>query len=173
MNENTDLPDIRLRAMEPEDLDTLYKIENDELLWGIGVSNVYYSRYILHEYIANSKNDIYIDRQVRLMIENTDNDIVGIIDIVDFDPKHLRAELGIIIQNKYRHKGYAKMAISKILIYARDVLHLHQLYAYVDIDNIYSFKMFKDIGFIPSAELKDWLYDGSRYHNTMIMQYFL
>ena len=33
---------IRLRAMEPEDLDLLYKIENDESLWSVSTTNVPY-----------------------------------------------------------------------------------------------------------------------------------
>ncbi len=28
-----EMKEVRLRAMEPEDLDLLYKIENDERLW--------------------------------------------------------------------------------------------------------------------------------------------
>ena len=42
-------PKVRLRAIEPEDLDTLYKIENDRTLWGIGPTNVPYSRFALHQ----------------------------------------------------------------------------------------------------------------------------
>ena len=39
------LPSINFRAMEPEDLDLLYTIENDTKLWNIGVTSVPYSRY--------------------------------------------------------------------------------------------------------------------------------
>lgn len=173
MSNNEVLPDIKLRAIEPEDLDILYRIENDEMLWDVGISNIYYSRYILHEYIANTKGDIYIDKQARLIIENHDNDVIGIVDIVDFDPRHLRAEIGIVIQKRYRHMGYAKTAILHVVRYARDILHLNQLYAYVNADNTNSIKMFGNAGFIKSAELKDWLYDGYEYHNAIIMQYFI
>ena len=34
------LPRIRLRALEPEDLDVLYGIENDHSLWSVGATNV-------------------------------------------------------------------------------------------------------------------------------------
>ena len=51
-------PEIRLRALEPEDLDLLYKIENDMKLWNVGATNVPYSRYTLHDYIATASNDI-------------------------------------------------------------------------------------------------------------------
>ena len=66
----TKTPEIRLRAIEPEDLDLLYQIENNKELWNVGISNVPYSRYTLHNYIATASNDIYVDRQVRMMVEN-------------------------------------------------------------------------------------------------------
>ena len=56
-------PEIRLRALEPEDLDLLYKIENDMTLWNVGATNVPYSRYTLHDYIATASNDISLDRK--------------------------------------------------------------------------------------------------------------
>ena len=40
---------VRLRAMEPEDLDLLYEIENDIETWHVGAGNVPYSRYLLHD----------------------------------------------------------------------------------------------------------------------------
>ena len=88
------LPDIRLRAIEPEDLDLLYRIENDQRLWNVGSTNVPYSRYTLHDYIATSSDDIYADRQVRLVIENAAGETVGMADVVRFDPKDERPPVG-------------------------------------------------------------------------------
>ena len=34
------MANVVLRAMEPEDLDLLYQIENDTKLWNIGLTNV-------------------------------------------------------------------------------------------------------------------------------------
>ena len=42
-------PQVHLRAIEPEDLDLLYRIENDQTLWHLGTTNVHYSRYTLHD----------------------------------------------------------------------------------------------------------------------------
>ena len=94
--------EVKLRAMEPEDLDWLYRIENNPDLWNVGATNVPYSRYALHDYIANSSNDIYSDRQVRFIIENSKGNVVGIVDLVNFDPQHLRAEIGIVIETPVR-----------------------------------------------------------------------
>ena len=52
--------------MEPEDLDTLYTLENDRTVWGVSATNVPYSLSVLIDYITSSKSDIYADRQVRL-----------------------------------------------------------------------------------------------------------
>ena len=167
------LPNVRLRAIEPEDLDILYNIENDMNLWNVSVTSVPYSRYTLYDYVANSKNDIYTDRQVRMMIETDSHEIIGIVDLINFDPKHLRAEIGIVIEKQFRNKGYAHSTINKIKKYALNILHLHQLYAYVDKDNEQSINLFLRSGFITSNELKDWLFDGKKYHNALLLQLFL
>ena len=100
--------------MEPEDLDLLYAIENDRALWDLGATNVPYSRYVLHDYIANAKNDIYADGQVRMIIENEGGEVVGLIDMMNHDAKNNKAELGIVVMNRYRRQGYASAAISQM-----------------------------------------------------------
>lgn len=168
-----ELPQAILRAMEPEDLDILYRIENDFELWAVGATNVPYSRYALHEYIASASGDIYTDRQVRLIIEDTHHDIIGILDLMNFDPQHERAEVGIVIQRCYRGKGYGKAAMNQLVTYAHTVLHLHQLYALVSVDNVFCIRLFEDLSFRRSSLLKDWLYDGDAYHDAVVLQLFL
>ena len=164
--------DVRLRAMEPEDLDLLYRIENDRRLWNVGTTNVPYSRYVLHDYIANASGDIYTDREVRFIIDNGVGETVGTIDFTNFDAKNLRAEVGIVTLNEHRRQGYALAALLQITDYALHVLHLHQLYAVVNLDNEASRCLFKKAGFIEAAQLKDWLYDGKNYHPAVLMQIF-
>lgn len=167
------IPQIRLRAIEPEDLDLLYTIENDVSLWNVGNTNVPYSRYVLHDYIAHANNDIYHDQQVRLMVENEAGSVVGIADVVNFNPQHRRAELGIIIISAYRRQGYATSAMEEVLRYALKVLHLHQVYVIVDRNNIAAIKLFNSLSFKESACMRDWLYDGCDYHDVLLMQRIL
>ena len=172
MEKKTDVQ-VMLRAMEPEDLDVLYQIENDRSLWNIGSTNVPYSRYALHNYIADAKNDIYIDGQLRLMIENEAQEAVGVIDLVGFDPKNQRAELGIIIMRRFRQQGYAHAAISKLIDYTRNVLHLRQIYAVVDVGNAVSYHCLSSLGFSDGSILKEWLYCDGEYKDARIMQLFI
>lgn len=159
--------------MEPEDLDVLYEIENDRELWDVGCTNVPYSRFALHNYIADCVNDIYTDKQLRLMIEDGEDDVVGIIDMMNFDPRHQRAELGVVIKSKFRHKGFASSAVLRIIDYARNILHLHQVYVFVDAGNEDSIGLFSSLGFKQKATLNEWLFMDGKYHDAILMQYFL
>ena len=172
-NVETTVPVVRLRAMEPEDLDALYRIENDRDVWDVGENNVPYSRYILHDYIANASADIYADKQVRMVVENEKGQLVGVADVVNFCPSHARAEVSIVICREHRKKGYARAAIRQIMEYALRTLHLHQLYAVVREDNMPSRNLFSSLGFKSKMVLDDWLFDGKGYHNAVVMQFFL
>ena len=158
--------------MEPEDLDVLYQIENDPGTWCVGIVNVPYSRYLLHDYIANATGDIYTDKQVRLMIENVEGTCVGMVDLVNFDPRHSRAEVGVVIQERYRRRGYATEALRLALDYAREVVYLHQVYGVVSVENEVSLKLFRSLGFEDGVILKDWLYANDTYREAYLLQYF-
>lgn len=164
---------ISLRAMEPEDLDLLYKIENDMKMWNISTTNVPYSRYMLHDYIAGSTGDIFTDRQVRLIIEKDKKTAVGLVDLVDFDPRNRRAEVGIVILKEYQNEGFATEALAQIEHYSTEVVHLHQLYAFIDMDNNSSIRLFMKAGYERGGELQQWTFDGKKYHHALIMQRFL
>ncbi len=167
------LPIVRLRAMEPEDLDVLYTIENDTSIWKLGLTNVPYSRFVLHDFMANNTGDIYTDKQVRLIIENEAGEMVGMVDLLKFDPKNQKAELGILISSGYRGKGYAKATISQIHEYALSTLHLHQLYVVIAASNTASLDLFRKYGYQQSGSLHDWLFDGSTYYDAIILQRLL
>ena len=164
---------VRLRALEPEDLDMLYAMENDHEVWNVGENNVPYSRYVLHDYIANATADIYADRQVRMMVENVDGECVGLVDLVNFSPAHCRAEVSIVSRRDMRRRGYPAAAVSHVTAYALRTLHLHQLYAVVAVDNAASLRLFDTLGFKPSSQLKDWIYDGKSYRDAVVMQRIL
>ena len=163
------LPVITLRAMEPEDLEVLYTIENDRSLWDMGTSNVPYSRYSLRDYIVHASNDIYVDRQVRLVIENSEHQVVGLADLANFDPQHLRAELGLVVLRQYQRRGYAEAAVVQVLDYARHILHLHQLYVIIDQRNEAALQIFRKYCFIEAGASKIGYLTGK---NTMMPAFF-
>lgn len=166
-------PIVNLRAIEPEDLDLLYEIENNQNLWDVGCTNVPYSRYVLRDYIAHNRQDIYADHQLRMMIDNEAGEAVGIIDLANFEPRHLRAEVGIVVLKGERRRGYASAAISRLIDYATNILNLHQLYAVMRNNNKACRSLFEGIGFVEAATLHDWLCQNGTFFDATLMQLFL
>lgn len=163
---------VRLRAMEPEDLDFLYAMENDKEVWDVGCTNVPYSRYVLHDYIANASNDIYADGQVRMVMEDRSGNRVGLVDVFNFDASNRRAEVSVVVMTKYRGRGLARDAVRQVCHYALRTLHLHQLYAIIATDNMASQQLFSEMGFTGCNVLKEWLFDGITYKDAIVMQKF-
>lgn len=165
---SSSLPIVKLRALEPEDLEILYTIENNPSEWNVGATNVPYSRYVLRDYIANTTSDIYADRQLRLMVTNDSGDTVGIADLVNFEPRHLRAEIGIVILDCYRRHGYGEAAMQKLITYARSILHLHQLYAIVPVSNTSCIRLFDKLEFKDIHCLRKWLFGDHGFEDAVM-----
>lgn len=164
---------ISLRALEPDDLAFLYRMENDTELWNVGQTLAPYSRYVLKQYLAESHRDIYDLKQLRLVIEyKATAEAVGLIDLFDFDPHHRRAGMGILLDRAYWGKGIATEAMQLLCAYAFSFLHLHQLYAHVPVGNKASHALFLRSGFTVAGTLTDWLVDGEGYQDVFVMQLF-
>lgn len=163
---------VKLRALEPEDLELLYTIENNPEMWTVGDNNTPYSHHSLIDYIASQQNDIYADKQLRLVIETTDSESVGLIDLFNFCPEHLRAEMGLAIREDQTGKGYAQDAIRCLQEYCQNKLHLHQMYCIVPEDNAPSMHMLLSTGFKECQTFKEWLNTGKGWKDCILYQYF-
>jgi diamine N-acetyltransferase len=52
-------------------------------------------RYSIKQYLIDYKHDIYVDKQLRLMVTLRETDeCIGTVDLYDFDPFHRRAVWG-------------------------------------------------------------------------------
>ena len=123
---------IYLRALEPDDLEFVYAIENDETFWEISNTQTPYSKFLLQQYLDHAHKDIFEVKQLRLVISNYENEVLGLIDLFDFDFKNLRAGIGILIKNeKDRAKGYGSEALKLLIAYSFKNLNLHQLFCNV------------------------------------------
>lgn len=161
----------RLRAPEPEDLDVLFGMENDTSLWMVSGNAVPYSRYQIKKYIIQSQHDYYTDRQIRFMIvRESDNVVLGSIDLTDIDPYNGRAEIGIALLSEYRGQGIASAALKIVSEYAGIVLHLRQLFCHVPAVNRQSIKLFTSNGFAKTGRLKDWLVKDGGHIDVLILQ---
>lgn len=161
---------VKLRALEPEDLELLYTIENDTSLWQSGCTDVPYSRYALKQYIAAQPADFLEQRQLRLLIvRQSDQKALGLIDLTSYEPRHARAEVGIVLLASERGKGYARRALRLLEQYASDFYRLRLLYAHVSqVHNLPCRNLFLSSGYQEVAVLPDWERRGKDFFPVSI-----
>lgn len=162
---------LELRALEPEDLDLLYRWENDTEIWNISDTLSPISKFILKRYLDNAHRDIFETRQLRLMIELSEQkQAIGTIDLFNFDPFHRRAAVGILIADKSeRRKGLASEALQILIRYCFDVLKLNQIHCSISRENKGSIDLFTRAGFRITGTREAWNWNGREF----IDEYFL
>lgn len=160
-----------LRAIEPEDLELLYKWENDTDVWKYGAAISPYSKHILRQYIIDAQTDIYQSKQLRFMISLKEQGVtVGTIDLYDFDAINSRCGVGIYIDTKYRGNKYAKYSLNILEKYVFNFLNINQLYAVIPEKNNPSIKLFLSSHYIQAGVLKEWIAFDSGYEEAIIVQ---
>ena len=164
---------LRLRAVEPEDLDLMYVVENDTELWQSGGASVPFSHYALRQFIAESAGDFFHDRQLRLTIETPDGTSVGFVDLQHYDPLHHRAEVGIVVVREKQRQGIATETLRLLATYVSRHLGIHQLYALVPAANIPSAALFRRCGYKETATLQDWLRSPEGWQSVIVFQQLL
>jgi diamine N-acetyltransferase len=161
---------VYLRALEPEDLELIYAIENDENVWEVSQTQTPYSRFLIKQYLDNCHKDIYEVKQLRLVIVTNSEDAVGFVDLFDFDPKNDKVGLGVLVLDCARGNKYGKEALELLIAYTFKNLYVHQIYANVLEDNLVSVKLFESLGFIKAGVKKDWVLEGSLYKDEYLFQ---
>lgn len=163
---------VYLRALEPEDLEFIYKIENDESIWNVSNTQTPYSRFLIKQYLENAHQDIYEAKQLRLAIcINDTHEAIGLIDLFDFDPTNNRAGIGIIIHKKNnRETGIGSEALQLLISYSFIHLQLHQLYANIGVENETSIALFTKFGFKLIGIKKEWNKVNHKYKDEALYQ---
>lgn len=163
---------VRLRALEPEDIDILYKWENDTNVWKVSNTVAPFSRYILKQFIDSQKYDVFETRQLRLIIEEKEHGRpVGCIDLFDIDPYNMRAGVGVLIYDKKdKCQGYASSALQLVIRYCFMVLNLNQLYCNILFDNTASLNLFRSKGFLTVGIKREWVKTTSGWLDEYMLQ---
>jgi diamine N-acetyltransferase len=105
-----------------------------------------------------------------MIVDKKTGNAIGTIDLYDYDPIHLRAGIGILLDVAYRNKGLGMEALQLSKEYAFRFLQLKQLYAYVPQSNSPSIQLFGKCGYVQAGVLKYWLKTQSGFEDVYLMQ---
>jgi diamine N-acetyltransferase len=161
---------IQLRDPEDTDVPFLLNIEND-------LNNQFFSSRLRFysenevKYFVQKKQNLLMDLQYRYMIIHEFKP-VGCIDLIDFDLVNSRAELGILIEEKYRRNGFGYGAIEEIKSIIHKEHSLKQIYAEVLSNNLPSIHLFEKSGFQECGCKKKWIRKENGFVDLNLYQFF-
>jgi diamine N-acetyltransferase len=163
---------VYLRALEPNDLEFVYAMENDQSIWEVSNTQTPYSRFLIKRYLENAHQDIYEAKQLRLAIcQDQDFPAIGLIDLFEFDPKNRRAGMGIVIQSdQKRNQQIGSESLELLIQFSFYDLNLHQVYANIGTENSASVALFTKFGFQKIGIKKDWVLVNGVYQDEAIYQ---
>jgi diamine N-acetyltransferase len=161
---------IKLRALEPWDVDKLLEWENDHKHWRVSNTLVPFSKDVIMKYIENAQ-DIFSSKQVRFIITMSENlTAIGSLDLFEFEPLHQRAGIGILLEENQRGKGYALEALGLLEEYALNVVGIRNLYCNILEDNVESQRLFEKAGYVEVGRKVKWFNDQVDWLDELMYQ---
>ena len=166
---------ITLRAIEPEDIDFIYNIENNTDIWRVSDTFSPFSKHILKKYIESAHLNIFQTGQLRLIIEeNATNTAVGTIELFDFDVFHQRAGIGVLIaDDQQKRKKFATNSINLLTAYCKNTLGLNQIWCNIAESNTPSIKLFESLNFEKTGVKKKWNRTENGFEDVFFYQKLL
>ncbi|SHE79537.1 diamine N-acetyltransferase [Seinonella peptonophila] len=159
---------VRLRPLEREDLLYVHRLNNNAEIMTYWFEEPYESfvelcdLYDKHIHDQSERRFIVEKEEIRL----------GLVELVEIDYIHRRAEFQIIIDPSNQGHGYATIATKLAIHYAFTVLNLHKLYLIVDIENQRAIHIYEKVGFQTEGKLRDEFFAAGRYHDALRMCMF-
>lgn len=163
---------LRLRAVEPEDVDFMYEceMEPDAAVWSDYRAPM--SKRQLLDYALTYDADPFAAGQLRLIIERRDGERIGLIDLYDISEKDRRAFAGIFIHPDFRGQALGHEAVEALKAYCEQQLGIEQLAVKISTENHPALELFKKRGFRSIAILPRWHRLGNRFHDFELLVYF-
>lgn len=158
----------QLRPLEREDLQFVHRLNNNATVMRYWFEEPFET---FAELSALYEEHIHDQRERRFVIES-EGVKVGLVELVEIDHVHRRAEFQIIVAPDYQGKGIATRATKQALDYGFSVLNLYKIYLIVDTENHPAMNIYSKHGFLVEGELKHEFFVQGRYRDVTRMYLF-
>jgi diamine N-acetyltransferase len=161
---------VQIRSLEPNDATTLYLWDNNPDLWHVSESPGPVSLHILQQMCSDGPQALLEHGQQRWMIEANGKPI-GTVELFDYQPKHLRAGVGILIGSpENRNRGYGLLALEKVLQLGFEVFGITNFWATIGVSNTASSHVFLKSGFQQVGIWKQWYFQKNNWEDAAMFQ---
>lgn len=161
--------EFNLRELTRVDLQTINNWRNDpDIVTSLGAPYRYINIETDEEWFATYQRNR--THQVRLIIANSEDLPVGLINLIQIDWLVRSAELSIQIGEKaYWGKGLGKWATYKMVQHGFFNLNLNRIYLTVLPENQKAYKIYQKIGFREEGVLRKAVYKDGCYRDLILM----
>ncbi|OZI32802.1 spermidine acetyltransferase [Bordetella genomosp. 1] len=158
--------EIQLRPLERSDLHFVHALNNNDAIMRYWFEEPYEA---YDELMALYDRHLQDQTERRFIVERVNGQMVGLVELVEINHIHRRAEFQIIIAPNFQGQGYAKIATRIAVGYAFRVLNLHKVYLVVDKDNQAAVHIYRGCGFSVEGELREEFFSNGRYRDAYRM----
>lgn len=162
---------IRLRALEREDSETLHAWWNDPELWSqMGSRRRVSSRDELDAWLDTELDKTSSQEGKTLGIEDLDGELLGTIWFGAYDAGDRQTTVGLYLgDSETRGRGLGQDALDTLLSYLFDDLGLHKARLYVVTTNERAIACYERCGFQVEGTLRDHRFFAGRFHDFLAM----
>lgn len=161
---------VYLRAIEPEDLDRVYKWHNDFTLYQ-SLGGTY--RFVSHKTVENwiQQKTTFSNNEINLAIcIRQTNEHIGNIYLKDIDLQNRHGFLHILIGSpEHRTKGYGTQAVLKLMDHAFNAIGLERIVLHLLADNAAAYKLYQKCGFLQEGIMKRHVFKEGVFKDIIIM----
>ena len=159
---------VTIRPLEREDLKFVHGLDNNATIMRYWFEEPYEAFVELQDLY----NKHIHDQSERRFIVDRAGESIGLVELVEIDHIHRRAEFQIIIAPEWQNRGYARLAAQLVMGYAFDVLNLYKLYLVVDMENAHARHLYARLGFTEEGVLRREFFVNGSYHDVTRMCIF-
>jgi RimJ/RimL family protein N-acetyltransferase len=160
---------VRLRALEPTDVERAYQWINDREVTQFLMARYPFSLVDEQNFLADaSKNNSFTD--MRVAIETKEGVHIGICGLHRARPEDRNAELGIMIGDRsYQSSGYGTDTMLTLLRFAFEQMNLHKVALGVFEFNSRAMTVYRKCGFVEEGRFREDYYQDGRYWDVIRM----
>lgn len=159
---------FKLRPLEREDLRFVHELDNNESVMHYWFEEPYEAFVELCDLYDKHIHD----QSERRFIAEYEHESVGLVELVEINHIHRRAEFQIIISPVHQGKGFATIATQLAMDYAFTVLNLYKLSLIVDCENARAIKVYEKVGFQEEGRLCHEFFVNGEYRDVFRMAVF-
>lgn len=164
----TDDTTVRLRPLEREDLAFVHQLDNNANVMRYWFEEPYET---FAELTALYEEHIHDQRERRFVVERAGIK-AGLVELVEIDHIHRRAEFQIIIAPDHQGRGIASHVTRLAMDYGFSVLNLYKIYLIVDKENLKAIHIYERMGFEVEGVLRHEFFINGQYRDVTRMCLF-